>query len=65
MPKHIAEQFNFPFAGDHRITIFVDKKLLASVTVGVKPKNLKEAVRVLLEAVDFEESPVVEDNELI
>lgn len=63
--KHIAEQFHFPFAGDHRITISVDNKLIASVTVGIKPKNLKEVVRVLLEAIDFEESPVIEDKDLI
>lgn len=63
--RHIAEQFAFPFAGDHRIAISVDNKLLASVTVGIKPKNLKEVVRVLLEAIDFEESPVIEDKDLI
>ena len=65
MPKHIAEQFNFPFAGDHRIAVNVDGQFLVSVYVGIKPKNLKEVVRVLLEAIDFEESPVVEDKDLI
>lgn len=63
--RHIAEQFNFPFAGDHRISVHVDGKLLVSLFVGIKPKNLREVVKVLQEGVDLQESPVVEHKDLI
>ena len=65
MPKHIAEQFNFPFAGDHRIAVNVDGQFLVSVYVGIKPKNLQEVVKVLQQAADLQDSPVVEDKDLI
>lgn len=65
MPKHIAEQFSFPFMGDHRIAITVNGEFLVSIYVDIKPKNLREALALLQEAADLQDSPVVEDKDLI
>lgn len=51
--------------GDHRIAITVNGEFLVSIYVDIKPKNLREALALLQEAADLQDSPVVEDKDLI